>query len=275
MIFFFSFSRGDHNHGQCLCKRCLSYGEGVDREVSPVLPVSAESSNSCTQSRADIDDNCAQLQTPSTENFIGSTSARCSDCSANFQIAPEADDSNYDNIFFEALHSLPEGIAPNLLARHTQDKALKEIALSEMSQLSDIPSQHTSSSYLDPVLDVVCGWQRANSYFGDDWQNASDTVLDGSLESILSTWSSEECEGQSMDDGSWAGAVRSHLGFPLHGALGGIFYTSPHDSLAHGNPAINENCSTAVLERGAGFGDDMFAWSSAGGMFVLKPCFVQ
>lgn len=155
MIFVFSFSRGDRNHGLCLCKSCLSSREGVDREVSPVLPVSAESSNSCTQSRADIDGNCAQLQTPSTENFI------------------------------------------------------------------------------------------------------------------------EQCEGQSMDDGSWAGAVRSYLGFPLHGAVGGAFYTSLHDPLAHGNLAINENCSTAVLELGAGFGDDMFAWSSAEGMFVLKPCFVQ
>lgn len=245
-----------------------------------MLPVSVQSSNSCTQSRADIDDNCAQLQTSSTENFIGSTSARCSDCSANFQIAPEADDSNYDNetqhIFYAALHSLPAGIAPNFLARHTQDKALHEIALSEMSRPNDIPSQHTSSSYLDPVLEFVFGSQRANSYFGDDCQKyASDAHLGKSLESILSMWSSGQCEGQSMDDGSWAGAVRSYLGFPGHGAVGGAFHTSLDDPLAHGNPAINENCSTAVLEQGAGFGDDMFVRSSADGMFVLKHCFVQ
>ncbi|CAH3021486.1 unnamed protein product [Porites evermanni] len=76
----------DHNHGLCICRNCLSSREDVlDQEVSPVLPIYAESScNSSTKNRADVDDN---------------------------------------NNYCALLHSIPEGIAPNFLAKHTQDKS--------------------------------------------------------------------------------------------------------------------------------------------------------
>ena len=74
----------------CLCERCTSFGE--DKGVSPEY---AACSNSSTQSWADIDDSSAQSQTSYTdvslEHFSGSKSVSWSDCSANSQIAPEAD----------------------------------------------------------------------------------------------------------------------------------------------------------------------------------------
>ena len=74
-----------------------------------------------------------------------------------------------------------------------------------------------------------------NPDFGDD-----DTNLQGSFESFLSMWSSGQRERQGMDEGSWAGAVRPH-----------------------------EDCSTAVLEVEAGFGDDIFVQSPANGMLLF------
>ena len=254
LLLFSSYSRVDHNHGLCICNSCLlSRENALDQEVSPVLPIYAESScNSSTKNRADIDDNnCAQTSSTdaSVENFSGRTSTCCSDYSVNSQIGPESV-SNHERetqvILYDQLHSLPEGIAPNFLARHTEDQALYEIALSEMSLQNNIPSQHTPASYLDLVSGLVFGSQRGNPYY------ASDTHLGESLEIILSTWSSGQCGRQSMDEGSWAGAVRPHLGFPVDGAVGGT--------------AFNEDCTMTVLEEEAWFGD---MWSSAEGKFVL------
>lgn len=216
--------------------------EDEDKEVSPALPMFADSSSS-TQSQASTD---AALETLS-----GLKSASMSNsCSADSQIAPEAD-SIYDE---ESQHiryvPFPEGIAPNFLIRHTQDKDLYERALLEMSLPNDIPSHCTSSSNLGPVPDFEFGSQRANPYFGDDGTN-----LQGS----------GQRERQGMDESSWAGAVRPHLGFPLLGAVGGAF----KDPLAQRNAAFNDDCSTTVLEEEAGFGDDIFVQSPADGMLVF------
>lgn len=261
MINNFSFYREYHNHGFCLCKRCTLSSEDEDKEVSPALPMFSDSSSS-TQSQA-ATDNCAQSQTSSTdaawETLSGLKSASMSDsCSANSQIAPEAD-SIYDE---ESRHYAPfqEGIAPNFLARNTQDKDLYERALLEMSLLNGIPSHCSSSSNLGPVPDFEFGSQRANPYFGDD-----DTNLQGSFESFLSMFSSGQRERQGVDEGSWAGAVRPHLGFPVLGAVGGAF----NDPLAQRNAAFNEDCSTTVLEEEAGFGDDTIVQSPADGMLFF------
>ena len=212
-------------------------------------------SSSSTQSQAATDDNCPQSQTSSTdaalETLIGLKSASMSDsCSTNSQIAPEAD-SIYDEESHHILYApFLEGIAPNFLVRHTQDKDLYKRALLEMSLPNDIPSHCMSSSNLGPVPDCEFGSQRANPYFGDD-----DTNLQGS----------GQRERQGMDEGSWAGAVRPHLGFPVHGAVGGAF----NDPLAQRNAAFNEDCSTTVLEVEAGFGDDIFVQSPADGMLFF------
>ena len=234
--------------------------EDEDKEVSPALPMFADSSSS-TQSQGTTDDNCVQSQTSSTDAALETLSGlKSASMSANSQIAPEAD-SIYDK---ESQHTLyapfPEGIAPSFLASHTQDKDLYERALLEMSLPNDIPSHRMSSSNLGPVPDFVFGSQRANPYFGDD-----DTNLQGSLESFLSMWSSGQHERQGVDEGSWAGAVRPQLGFPFHGAVGGAF----NDPLAQRNAAFNEDCSTTVLEVEAGFGDDIFVQSPADGMLFF------
>lgn len=235
--------------------------EDEDKEVSPALPMFADSSSS-TQSQATTDDNnCAQSQTSSTDAALETLSGpKSASMSSNSQIAPEAD-SIYDKESQHILYApFPEGIAPSFLARHTQDKDLHERALLEMSLPNDIPSHRTSSSNLGPVPDFVFGTQRANPYFGDD-----DTNLQGSLESFLSMWPSGQRERQGVDEGSWAGAVRPQLGFPFHGAVGGAF----NDPLMRRNAAFNEDCSTTVLEEEAGFGDDMFVQSPADGMLFF------
>lgn len=234
--------------------------EDEDKEVSPALPMFADSSSS-TQSQGTTDDNCAQSQTSSTDAALETLSGlKSASMSANSQIAPQAD-SIYDK---ESQHTLyapfPEGIAPSFLARHTQDKDLYERDLLEMSLPNDIPSHRMSSSNLAPVTDFVFGSQRANPYFGDD-----DTNLQGSLGSFLSLWSSGQHERQGVDEGSWAGAVRPQLGFPFHGAVGGAF----NDPLAQRNAAFNEDCSTTVLEVEAGFGDDIFVQSPPDGMLFF------
>ena len=213
--------------------------EDEDKEVSPALSTFADSSSS-TQSQAATDNNYAQSQTSSTdaalETLSGLKSASMSDsCSANSQIAPEADSIDDEESQHILYVPFPEGIAPNFLVRHTQDKDLYERALLEMSLPNDIPSHCTSSSNLGPVPDFEFGSQRASPYFGDD-----DTNLQGSFESFLSMWASGQRERQGMDEGSWAGAVRPH-----------------------------EDCSTAVLEAEAGFGDDIFVQSPADGMLFF------
>lgn len=206
----------------CLCERCTSTREEEDKEVSLELPYAESSNCYSTQSRVDFDDNWAQPQTSSADASLENlTSSRCSDCSANSWIAPDTG----------------EGIAPNFLLRHTEDKDLSQSALSKLSILNDIPSKCISSSNIDPVPDVACESERAYPSFSDDCQ----------------------------DEGSWAGAVRPYVGFPVHGAVRGAF----NDPLAWGNATFNGDCSTAVLEEEAGFDDDMLVWSSADGEFLL------
>lgn len=208
--------------------------EDEDKEVSPALPMFADSSSS-TQSQVATDDNCAQSQSSSTdaslETLSGLKSASTSDfSSANSQIALEADsicDKKSQHILYAPL---PEGIAPSFLARHTQDRDLYEWALLEMSLPHDIPSHQ------------------------------------GSLESFLSVRSSGQPERQGMDEGSWAGAVRPHLGFPVLEAVGGAF----NGPLAQRNAAFNEDCSTTVLEEEAGFGGDISVQSPADGMLFFE-----
>lgn len=208
--------------------------EDEDKEVSLELPYAESSSSYSTQSQVDFDDNWAQPQTLSADASLESfTSCRCSDCSANSWIAPDTG----------------EGIAPNFLLRHTQDEELSQSVLSKLSILND----------------VACESERAYPSFSDDCQDASYSHPDGGLESIFSVWSSGQCERQSVDKGSWAGAVRPHVGFPVHGAVGGVF----NDPLAWGNAAFNGDCSTIVSEEEAGFDDDMLVWSSADGEFLL------
>ena len=242
--------------------------EDEDKEVSPALPIFADSSSS-TQSQVATDDNCAQSQSSSTdaalETLSGLKGASMSDfSSANSQIALEAD-SIYDEESQHILYApLPEGIAPSFLARHTQDRDLYERGLLEMSLLNNIPSHHLSSSNLGLVPDFVFGSQRVNPLFSDDWQ--TDTNLQGSLESFLSVRSSGQRERQGMDEGSWAGAVRPHLGFPVLETVGGSF----NGPLAQRNAAFSEDCSTTVLEEEAGFGDDISVQSPADGMLFFE-----
>ena len=81
----------------CLCERCTSFRE--DKGVSPEVPIIyAASSNSSTQSWADIDDSSADV---SLENFTESKSVSWSDCSASSQIPPEADSYAPDEGFVE------------------------------------------------------------------------------------------------------------------------------------------------------------------------------
>lgn len=218
--------------------------------MSLELPDAESSSSYSTQSQVDFDDNWAQPQTLSADASLESfTSSRCSNCSANSWIVPDTG----------------EGIAPSFLLKHTQDEELSQSALSKLSILNDIPSKCISSSSIDPVTCVACESERAYPSFSDDCQDASYSHLDEGLESIFSVWSSGQCERRSVDEGSWAGAVRPHVGFPVHGAVGGVF----NDPLAWGNAVFNGDCSTIVLEEEAGFDDDMFVWSSADGEFLL------
>lgn len=174
----FPFYRQNHNHGPCLCARCTSTGEDEDREVSPELPY-AESRQSSTQTGVDFDNNCAQSQThQSFDAFL-----------ISLFYWSEAD-SNYDEEnqpLYTPLDSFSEGLDPNFVARQTRDKGLYEIAISEISQQNNIPSQHTPASYLDPVPGIVFGSQRANSFYGDVCQNASDTHLGRELPSYESS----------------------------------------------------------------------------------------
>lgn len=178
----FPFYRQNHNHGSCLCERCTSTREDEDKEVSPELPYE-ESRQSSTQRRVDFDNNCAQSQThQSFDAFFENVNEHNSTSLSYWSEA----DSNYDEenqLLYAPLDSFSEGLAPNFIARHTQDKGLYEIAISEISQQNDIPSQHTPPSYLDPVPGIVFGSQRANSFYGDVCQNASDTHLGRELPS--------------------------------------------------------------------------------------------
>jgi len=149
--------------------------------VSPELPY-AESRQSSTQSGVDFDNNCAQSQTH--QSF---------DAFLSYWL--EAD-SNYDEEnqpLYTPLDSFSEGLDPNFVARHTQDKGFYEIAISEISQQNEIPSQHTPPSYLDPVPGIVFGSQRANSFYGDVCQNASDAHLGRELPSYESSSVSDTC----------------------------------------------------------------------------------
>ena len=161
--------------------------------MSPELP-SAESHQSSTQSRVDFDDNCAQSQThQSFDAFFENFSEHKSSSLSYWSEAGSNYNEENQHILHAPLDSFPEGLAPNFLARHTQDKGLYEVALSEISQQNDIQSQLTPPSYMDPVPGIVFGSQRANSFCGDVGQNASDTHLGTELPSYESSSVSDTC----------------------------------------------------------------------------------